>query len=152
VLILGAAGIAIIWYNPCGSGSRAWKPWVPLAVCATILAVFALSSRVTLLGKPILTLGHAYRPVMDTIVPFRASGRFIWPLHYVSIAAIAALGVGYYRPAGTIINSIYLSIMLCRYWTSWTFFSGGIRAIISGSSLPHFRSAIGIMLEGYTST
>jgi hypothetical protein len=111
VLILGTLGIAIIWYNPSVLASRAWKPWLPLAICAVILAVFALSSRVTLFGKPILTMGHAYRPIMDIIAPFRGSGRFIWPLHYVGISAIVALWVAYYQPHRLITYIVFISII-----------------------------------------
>ena len=62
VLILAVIGMAIIWYNPSVLGGRSLKSWVPLGVCTALLACFALSSRVTFAGKPILTLSHFYWP------------------------------------------------------------------------------------------
>jgi hypothetical protein len=111
VLILGAIGITLIWYNPRVLASRAWKPWVPLAICVALLAVFALSSRVTLLGKPILTLGQVYRPFLDIIAPFRTSGRFIWPLHYLCITAIVAVWIAYCESHRIVTYVVLISII-----------------------------------------
>ena len=111
VLILGVIGVAIIWYNPAVLRSRFLKPWVPLGICVTVLAVFAFSSRVTLSGILILTLGHVYRPFMDIIAPLRTSGRFIWPLHYVCISAILALWISYYQANRIILYAVFLSII-----------------------------------------
>ena len=97
VLVLSVIGVAIIWYNPSVFGSRSLKPWVPLAICVALLAAFALSSRVMLAGKPVLSLDWLYRPYIEVMVPFRASGRFIWPLHYLWITATVALWIAYFR-------------------------------------------------------
>jgi Family of unknown function (DUF6311) len=111
VLVLSVIGLAIIWYNPDVLGNRSLKPWVPLGICAALLAVFALSSRVTLAGKPILTLGHFYRPFMDIIAPFRTSGRFIWPLHYVYITAIVAIWIIFYQSSKFLVYTAFLGII-----------------------------------------
>ena len=97
VLVLSIIGMGLIWYNPSALRSRSLKPWVPLGICVALLAVFALSSKVTLVGKPILTLGHFYRPWIEIIAPFRTSGRFIWPLHYLYITAIVAIWILYHK-------------------------------------------------------
>jgi hypothetical protein len=114
VLVLSIIGIAIIWYNPSVLGNRSLKPWVPLGVCAALLAAFALSSRVTIFGKPILTLGHFYQPFMDIIAPFRTSGRFIWPLHYLYISAIVALWVVYYQSYRFLVYTLFISIIVIQ--------------------------------------
>ena len=114
VLVLSVIGMVIIWYNPSVLRSRSLKPWVPLGICVALLAVFALSSRVTLAGKPILTLGHFYRPFMDIIAPFRTSGRFIWPLHYLYITAIVAIWIVYYQSSRFIIYAVFLAVIVIQ--------------------------------------
>jgi hypothetical protein len=49
--------------------------------------LFALSSRVTFGGKLLVDLGPLYRPVAGVVAPLRASGRFVWPLYYLGLAA-----------------------------------------------------------------
>jgi Family of unknown function (DUF6311) len=111
VLVLSIFGMVIIWYNPSVLRSRSLKPWVPLGVCVALLAAFALSSRVTVLGKPILTLGHFYRPFIEIITPFRTSGRFIWPLHYLWITATLALWIAYYQLSRFVLYTVVLAII-----------------------------------------
>jgi hypothetical protein len=111
VLVLSVIVLVTIWYDPSVLRSCSLKPWVPLGVCVALLAVFALSSRVTLAGKTILTLGHVYRPFMDIIAPFRTSGRFIWPLHYLCVTAIIAIWIFYYQSSRLIIYTVFLVII-----------------------------------------
>ena len=47
--------------------------------------MYALSATVTLAGSPVLDLGWLYQPVIGLVTPFRASGRFIWALHYLTL-------------------------------------------------------------------
>jgi Family of unknown function (DUF6311) len=108
MLLLSVTGIGIIWYNPSALRGRSLKPWVPIGICVALLAVFALSSRVTLAGRPILTLEQFYRPLMEIIAPFRTSGRFIWPLHYLYITAIIAIWISYSRSYRYILYTILL--------------------------------------------
>jgi Family of unknown function (DUF6311) len=114
MLVLGVIGTVIIWYNPSVLGSRSLKAWVPLGICVALLAIFALSSRVTFLGKPILTLGHLYRPFMDIIAPFRTSGRFIWPLHYLYITAIVAIWISYYQSSQFVVYTAFLMVIIIQ--------------------------------------
>jgi hypothetical protein len=95
-------------------GRRSLKPWVPLGICVALLAAFALSSRVTLAGKPILTLGHFYRPFIEIIAPFRTSGRFIWPLHYLYITAIVAIWVVYHESSRFFVYIVLLAIIVIQ--------------------------------------
>jgi Family of unknown function (DUF6311) len=111
VLILSVIATVIIWYNPHVLRGRSLKPWVPLGICVALLAVFALSSRVTVAGKTILTLGHFYRPFMEIIAPFRTSGRFIWPLHYVWITAVVAIWVSYHRSSRLFLYTVFIAII-----------------------------------------
>jgi hypothetical protein len=111
VLVLTVIGLVIIWYSPDVIRCRSLKPWVPLAICATLFAAFALSSTVTLAGKPLLTLGHFYRPIMEVVAPFRTSGRFIWPLHYLWITAIVGLWIAHLQSSRSVIYAVFVSIL-----------------------------------------
>jgi hypothetical protein len=114
VLVLSIIGMGLIWYNPSALRSCSLKPWVPLGVCVALLAVFALSSRVTLVGKPILTLGHFYRPWIEVIAPFRTSGRFIWPLHYLYITAIVAIWILYHKSSILILYTVFAAVIVIQ--------------------------------------
>jgi hypothetical protein len=63
----------------------------PLVAAASLMAVFALSNAVTAGGHVVLTMRSAYGSLMDLLEPFRASGRFIWPLFYVVLTGILSL-------------------------------------------------------------
>ena len=105
----GYLGVGVLVLLAVGGGSalalrgrpEAWRPaWrrlVPLGVCCLAFAVYALSARVTLQGRPVLDLGPLYQPVMRAVEPFRSSGRFIWPLHYALLTAGLALVLGAWR-------------------------------------------------------
>jgi hypothetical protein len=91
VLVLCVIGIVISWHKP-GVIHGCWiQEWVPLAACCVLLTAFAFSSTVTIAGIPILELGTLYRPVIEIVMPFRTSGRFIWPLHYFVITGVLAI-------------------------------------------------------------
>jgi len=51
------------------------------------MAFFSLSLRITVLGHGILRLDSFYAPLAGMANSFRSSGRFIWPLYYVLLAA-----------------------------------------------------------------
>lgn len=54
-----------------------------IAIACVLLAVFALSSSVKLAGEEVVNLESVYEPLQAFVEPFRSSGRFIWPLHYL---------------------------------------------------------------------
>jgi hypothetical protein len=56
-------------------------------VACVLMAVYALSVKVTLAGEPVADLYWLYRKLEFVTQPFRASGRFIWPLHYLALLA-----------------------------------------------------------------
>jgi hypothetical protein len=114
VLVLSVIGIVIIWYNTSVLRGRSLKPWVPLSICVCLFAAFALSSKVTFAGQPILTLGHFYRPFKEIIAPFRTSGRFIWPLHYLWITATVALWITYYQSSRFIIYMVFTAVLIIQ--------------------------------------
>jgi Family of unknown function (DUF6311) len=77
--------IGVLWIGLSRRLSRSWWPQrlTSLTTCCLLFALYALSSPVTMAGVPLLTLEAVYRPFADLADAFRASGRFIWPLHYL---------------------------------------------------------------------
>jgi hypothetical protein len=61
---------------------RRWRPVI--AVCL-VMWVFALSSVVTVASQPVLDLSGIYAPLLPLAQVFRSSGRFVWPLHYLTL-------------------------------------------------------------------
>jgi hypothetical protein len=114
LLVLSVIVMVIIWYNPNVLRSCSLKPWVPLGSCVGLFAIFALSSKVTLAGQPILMLGHFYRPFMEIVSPFRTSGRFIWPLHYLWITVTVALWITFYHSSRFILSVIFIAVTIVQ--------------------------------------
>ena len=100
VLLLALAGPVLGRWRRDAAGAAPAPPrrllasrWTALTTAAGLMGLFALSQFVTAGGVTILTMRGVYEPVMDLIAPFRSSGRFIWPLHYVAVSAIVAVVV-----------------------------------------------------------
>ncbi|RKH54336.1 hypothetical protein D7W81_38365 [Corallococcus aberystwythensis] len=74
-----------------------WRRVLPAALIVLLMAVFALSSRVTWLGQPVADLGALYAPLTKATNAFRASGRFVWPLHYLLVVGAVLLVVRLWR-------------------------------------------------------
>src|SRR6187399_491142 len=64
------------------------RPGLGFVILAAIgLMMFAWSSEVMIGGRRVLDLHWLYAPFPTLTSGFRASGRFIWPLHYLAILA-----------------------------------------------------------------
>ncbi|MCY1031974.1 DUF6311 domain-containing protein [Corallococcus sp. BB11-1] len=74
-----------------------WRRVLPAVVVVVLMAVYALSSRVTWLGQPVADLGALYAPLTKATNAFRASGRFIWPLSYLFVVGAVLLVVRLWR-------------------------------------------------------
>jgi hypothetical protein len=98
-LLLLAAAALLLWRRGA-TEALPRKRFGPLLLVCLAMAVFALSSRVTALGEEVLDLRRIYTPLEPLVETFRASGRFIWPLYYLAIAAAAlvVLRAGARRP------------------------------------------------------
>ncbi len=90
--------LAAARWRPAHAAARALLPL--LAVCGFML-VLALSDQIRLGGRLVLDLRRLYRPIVGALGPFRSSGRFVWPLYYLALAAavLVPLRVGRHRPA-----------------------------------------------------
>ncbi|WP_241758997.1 DUF6311 domain-containing protein [Pyxidicoccus parkwayensis] len=74
-----------------------WRRGVPLAVTALLMAVYALSWRVTWSGQKVADLGSLYEPFSRLTSAFRSSGRFVWPLSYLLMACALLLWLRLWR-------------------------------------------------------
>ncbi|MFP2930428.1 DUF6311 domain-containing protein [Pyxidicoccus sp. 3LG] len=68
-----------------------WRRGVPLAVVVLLMAVYALSWRVTWTGRQVADLGGLYEPFSRLTAAFRSSGRFVWPLCYLLVGGAVLL-------------------------------------------------------------
>jgi len=74
--LCAAVVIAVVRQRP------ARRVWIVAGVCV-LLGFYALSQVVRFAGTPVMTLRGFYSPFKTVVTAFRASGRFIWPLHYL---------------------------------------------------------------------
>ncbi|MBL0698592.1 DUF6311 domain-containing protein [Comamonas sp. JC664] len=101
---IGAGALLLVLLAGVGAAFRvrelkglAWQRAVPFTVAVLLLAVYALSSRVTWAGQTVVDLGAVYEPFSRLTSAFRASGRFIWPLSYAVMGGALLLGLRQWR-------------------------------------------------------
>ncbi|HTU63277.1 MAG TPA: DUF6311 domain-containing protein, partial [Polyangiales bacterium] len=63
------------------------KRYWPVVAAILVMSFYSLSSRVTLRGEEVLSLGWLYDRLPQLTNIFRSSGRFIWTLHMALIGA-----------------------------------------------------------------
>jgi hypothetical protein len=95
-----------------------WRRVVPALVVVLALAVYALSWRVTWLGRPVMDLGSLYAPFAGQTSAFRASGRFIWPLHYLLVGGALVLVVRLWRERPAV-SATALGLVLALQAYDW---------------------------------
>ena len=74
VLLFVAAAVVFVRRRP-STGQHIW----PVVAACVLMGFYALSSVVTVGGHELLRIDW----LTPLVTPFRASGRFIWPLHYL---------------------------------------------------------------------
>ncbi|WP_254614334.1 DUF6311 domain-containing protein [Myxococcus sp. CA056] len=113
VLALAAAAL----WKPQGVGAQArerLRTHAPLVVVLLLLAVLALSSVLTVAGVTVLSLRKAVSPLLPLLSPFRASGRFIWPLHYAVLTGLLALTLWRWRQRPAVATGLLLGAVLLQ--------------------------------------
>lgn len=78
-LVLFAVAIVMFVRRRPSTGRHVW----PVVTACALMGLYALSSTVTLGGQEVLNVTSFYKPLALLVAPFRASGRFIWSLHYL---------------------------------------------------------------------
>ncbi|WP_375754849.1 DUF6311 domain-containing protein [Corallococcus exercitus] len=96
-LLLVVLACASLLVRPREARTLDWRRVLPAAVVVLLMAVYALSSRVTWLGQPVAELGALYAPLAKMTNAFRASGRFVWPLHHLLVVGAVLLMVRLWR-------------------------------------------------------
>ena len=91
-----------------------WRSRSVVVWAAAILAVYALSSHITIAGS-IVAHARTFYAMFEPIPSwFRASGRFVWPLHYLlllfGVWGIAQLGSSFHRLVAIVLLSLAVGI------------------------------------------
>jgi hypothetical protein len=66
---------------------------ISLLCASTLLAIFAASPRVAVLGHVVVDLSRLYEPFASLTGAFRVAGRFVWPLTYTIVACAMAVWI-----------------------------------------------------------
>ena len=89
-LLLGIRGV--LWFKKRDANWHTVKPLVPLLVVAVAMALYALSFRVTVFGRPLFEVPALFRCLEPLPSRFRSSGRCMWTLHlWLVVAGVSAL-------------------------------------------------------------
>lgn len=92
---LGVAGLLLIrgvlGVKRRDVAAATWKRIAPLLVVAVLMAMYALSFRITFLGRPVVEVPRLFSWLDPLPSMFRSSGRFMWVLHLcLVLAALSA--------------------------------------------------------------
>jgi hypothetical protein len=79
------------------------------------MAVFAASSVITVAGYKVLGLRSVYRPMLPLIAPFRSSGRFIWPLHYMVLVLALAFVLRVWKASAQVKGAALAAVLLVQW-------------------------------------
>lgn len=110
LLLMVVAAVVAAHRPPAGFTRR----FAPLLVVVLASAVYALSPRVTVGGN---VLFDVTSPTLERLAVFRATGRFFWPLAYVTLAAAIAALVTRVRPrhaAGVLALAVLVQVVDLR--------------------------------------
>lgn len=118
---LGTGVLALALLALLGRPSSWWpqarmqvKARLPLVVMVVLLSLLAFSTRMTLAGQDVLTMRKVADPLMPILGMFRASGRFIWPLHYFALTAILALAMWRWRRYPAVATTVMLVAVIAQ--------------------------------------
>jgi hypothetical protein len=115
-LLLATVALASVALRFRAARALPWRRVLPVLLTALALAVYALSWRVTWLGQPVADLSVLYAPLAKQTAAFRASGRFIWPLHYLLACGAVLLVVRLWRERPTVsATALGLALALQAY-------------------------------------
>jgi hypothetical protein len=113
VIALGVAGLVSLRRRREPIAPR-WA--TPLVVVCALMAFYSLSSIVTVAGHPVATMRNFYRPFTGLVGSLRASGRFIWPLHYACVAAAISMTVRAWRDRPAVASILLAIAVLSQFF------------------------------------
>lgn len=86
-MILGFSGIILLVVGRLRrEPPLPWRKTVPLLVATGLMALYAASPKISILGHVLVDLTPLYKPFGVVTGAFRMLGRFIWPTTYVLVA------------------------------------------------------------------
>ena len=103
--------------TPRELGARAkerLREHLPLVVCVLLLTLLAFSSVVSVAGVKVLSLRKVFAPLAPLLGAVRASGRFIWPLHYAVVTGLLALTLARWRRRPALASGVLLGVVLLQ--------------------------------------
>jgi len=115
------------------------KRWfVPLAGCCLLLALLALSTKVTLGGRTLIDIDPSGR-LTPLFSPLRATGRLFWAPYYAILAAILAAPFLLFRRAWA---TLLIAAMLVLQFVDTAGLRQWVRATISDDHPSPLKSAV----------
>jgi hypothetical protein len=97
-----------------------WRRVVPVAVVVLGWFVYSLSQHVTVAGRQVLDLELLYAPLARVTGSLRASGRFVWPLHYALVAAAVLGWVRWQRARPAVAAAGLAAVLALQVAETWT--------------------------------
>ncbi|MCP3102308.1 DUF6311 domain-containing protein [Myxococcus sp. K15C18031901] len=95
-------------------GKARLREHLPLVVCVLLLALLAFSSVLSVAGVKVLSLRKLFSPLAPLLGAVRASGRFIWPLHYAVVTGLLALTLARWRQRPALGSGLLLGVVLLQ--------------------------------------
>ena len=112
-LLLLALALAVTPFRFRALRAVPWRRGGPLAGVVLLMAVYALSWRVTWTGRQVADLSALYEPLSRLTSAFRSSGRFVWPLCYLLVTGAMLLSLWLWRErpwAGTVALALAVAV------------------------------------------
>lgn len=113
-LVLLASSVVLLASRRKEVSWTALRPWLPVLIAVVLMAIFSASSTVTLGGHTVLSLRSVYRPFLSLVEPFRSSGRFIWPLHYLAVLGGLAVLLRFWKASGRLKASVLGAVLVLQ--------------------------------------
>ncbi|WP_342374089.1 DUF6311 domain-containing protein [Myxococcus stipitatus] len=86
----------------------------PLVVAVVLMMLFAFSTTMTAAGVTVVSMRKVTQPLMPVLNMFRASGRFIWPMHYLVLTCILGLVLWRWRRHPAVATGVLVAAVVIQ--------------------------------------
>ncbi|OJT22179.1 hypothetical protein BO221_24380 [Archangium sp. Cb G35] len=114
--VLALAGVTLAW-RPSAWWPRvkaALRTHAPLMGAVLLMTLLAFSTVVTVSGWTVISIRGLTQPLQPLLAPFRSSGRFIWPLHYLVTTGVVALALWRWRASPRVATGLLLATVVLQ--------------------------------------